>query len=168
MSERLEGRQGGGMQSTINIGTLNGGRNANVVPSRASAVIDRRLLPTETVDEAFEELKEMLTSGGEPAGSVKLVKLRGTNGFEGDVNGAMLTALSASIETVTGMPATIGSAIGVSDGRYFADDRIEIVNFGPGVGSEGHAVDESVTFESLDTSARVLERLVDGLLGLRT
>jgi len=91
--------------------------------------------------------------------------LRGTNGFEGDVSGEMLQHLQLAIEAVTGTPATIGAAIGVSDGRYFANDKVEIVNFGPGVGSEGHAIDESVTFASLETSARILERLVADLLG---
>ena len=166
MGERLKDRKSGDMRSTINIGTLTGGRNANVVPSRCRAVIDRRLLPTETVDDAFDELAEVLCGGGEPDFSVDVARLRGTNGFEGDVDGELLQTLGASIEAVTGAPAAIGSAIGVSDGRYFADDRIEIVNFGPGVGSEGHAVDESVTFESLDISASVLERLVVELLGI--
>ena len=92
-------------------------------------------------------------------------RLRGTNGFIGNPNGRLLSALSSAIETETGRPAVLGSAIGVSDGRYFSDDGIEIVNFGPGVGSEGHAIDESVTFESLDASARILERLVGELLG---
>jgi len=166
MGERLNGRHDGDMVSTINIGTLTGGRNANVVPSECRAVIDRRLLPDETVDDAFDELRAILTGGNEPDGTVHVEKLRGTNGFFGDVDGEMLTALRQSIETVTGKPAAIGGAIGVSDGRYFADDGIEIVNFGPGVGSEGHAVDESVTIESLDNSARVLERLIEQLLGL--
>ncbi len=167
MGKRLADRRRGGMHSTINVGTLSGGRNANVVPSECRAVIDRRLLPEETVDEAFEELDAILRDGDEPVGSVTVERLRGTNGFEGDLDGEMLTALRQSIEAVTGAPAAIGGAIGVSDGRYFADDRLEIVNFGPGVGSEGHAIDESVTFESLDTSARVLERLVGDLLGFR-
>lgn len=164
MSLRLADRRSGDMRSTINFGTLSGGRNANVVPSRCRAVIDRRLLPDETVDEAFEELVEILRDE-EPAGSVHVEKLRGTNGFEGDVDGELLQTLGSAIEAVTGSAAVIGGAIGVSDGRYFADDDIEIVNFGPGVGSEGHAVNESVTFESLDTSARVLERMVCDLLG---
>jgi acetylornithine deacetylase/succinyl-diaminopimelate desuccinylase family protein len=165
MERRLAGRRRGDMQSTINIGTLSGGRNANVVPSSCSAVIDRRLLPGETVDDAFAELEEILCGGDEPSGSVHVERLRGTNGFEGDVEGEMLKALSSAIESVTGSAAAVGGAIGVSDGRYFADDGIEIVNFGPGVGSEGHSVNESVTFESLETSARVLERLVGDLLG---
>ena len=168
MSRRLASRKSNDMQSTMNIGKLSGGRNSNVVPSLCVAEIDRRLLVTETVDEAFAELETVLCGGDEPDGSVHVRRLRGTNGFEGDLTGEMLATLRRSIEAETGAAAEIGGAIGVSDGRYFASDGIEIVNFGPGVGSEGHAIDESVTFESLDISARVLERLVGDLLGYAT
>jgi len=165
MGERLRDRHQNGMRSTINIGKIRGGRNSNVVPSRCTAEIDRRLLISETVDDAYAELEALLTGGDEPSGTVQVRKLRGTNGFSGDPDGRLLKTLRQSIESVTGSPAQMGGAIGVSDGRYFADDDIEIVNFGPGVGSEGHAVNESVSIDSLDASAQILERLVDQLLG---
>lgn len=167
LPKRLQKRKDGVMQSTMNIGKLQGGRNSNVVPSQCTAEIDRRLLPTESVEEAFDELVAILTGGDEPADSVQVRKLRGTNGFHGDENGPHMQRLGDAIRSVTGKPASIGSAIGVSDGRYFAADDIEIVNFGPGIGSEGHAIDESVTIESLDTSARVLETFFAELLGFR-
>jgi len=165
MGERLANRKRGDMHSTMNIGKLQGGRNSNVVPSSCTAEIDRRLLPSESVGTAYDEMLALLCGGDEPVGTVQVRQLRGTNGFEGDVSGEMLQHLQLAIEAVTGTPATIGGAIGVSDGRYFAGDEVEIVNFGPGVGSEGHAIDESVTFASMETSARILERLVADLLG---
>ena len=64
-------------------------------------------------------------------------------------------------------PSSRLSAIGASDGRYFADDGIEIVNFGPGGGSEGHAANEFVLASELETSAAIHLALVERLLGLR-
>ena len=130
------------MRSTINIGKLQGGKNTNVVPSKCIAQIDRRILPSETVDQAFTEVVSIINSAGEPDETVFVEQLRGTNGFRGDISGPLVTSLSDAISAVTGSPATFSTAIGVSDGRYFADDGIEIVNFGPGIGSDGHASNE--------------------------
>lgn len=168
LSDRLATRQANGMQSTMNVGLIQGGRNNNVVPSRCTAQIDRRLLPSETVDAAFEELRAMVASVGEPAGSVEARLLLGTNGFSCGTDRPLIAGLIAAIETVRGEPASFSSGIGVSDGRHMADSGIEIVNFGPGVGSEGHASNESVTLASLQQSARVLEHLCSALLGYAT
>lgn len=165
MSERLGTRREDGMRSTMNVGLVQGGRNNNVVPSRCTAQIDRRLLPSETVGAALEELQAIVESVGEPAGSVEARLLLGTNGFSCGTDRPLIAGLIAAIEAVGGEPAQFSSGIGVSDGRHVADSGIEIVNFGPGVGSEGHASNESVTLASLRQSAAVLERLMSTLVG---
>lgn len=167
MSARLAGRREADMHSTINIGMMRGGENTNVVPSRCLVQIDRRLLPSESVEAAFAELVEVVAGAGEPADRVEVRRLRGTNGFRGGSDGPLVATLRAAIHDVTGAPAVFSSAIGVSDGRYFADDGIEIVNFGPGVGSAGHASNESVSIEALRQGAHVLELTVERLLGYK-
>lgn len=165
MSSRLCLRIDGEMRSTINIGKVHGGTNTNVVPSQCLAQIDRRLLPSETVDEAFSEIVSIVEAAGEPEEMVAVERLRGTNGFKGDDSGPLIVSLSDAITSVTAAPARFSTAIGVSDGRYFADDDVEIVNFGPGIGNEGHANNESVSIDSLTTSALILDRAFDNLLG---
>jgi len=165
MSCRLNQRIDGEMRSTINIGKLHGGRNTNVVPSQCTAQIDRRLLPSETVEQAFTEIVSIIKSAGEPEAMVSVKKLRGTNGFRGDDSGSIVASLSTAIAAVTNSPAIFSTAIGVSDGRYFTEDDIEIVNFGPGIGSEGHASNESVSIESLTTSALILDEAFGNLIG---
>lgn len=165
MSFLLSQRIDGDMQSTINIGKLHGGTNTNVVPSRCVAQIDRRLLPSESVDQAFREIVSVIESAGEPEGMVSVEQVCGTNGFRGGDSGPLVTSLANAIADITGMPAKFSTAIGVSDGRYFSDDDIEIVNFGPGIGSEGHASNESVSIESLKTSALILDRAFGHLIG---
>ena len=92
-------------------------------------------------------------------------RLRGTNGFDAGKGGALIASLSQSISAVTAFAPVYSTAIGVSDGRYFSQDDIEIVNFGPGIGSEGHAVDESVSIRSLLESAKILDCAFDNLIG---
>ena len=168
MTARIAGRGDNGMQSTMNIGTLHGGRNTNVVPSDCIVEIDRRLLPYETVDQAYAEIVSIVESVEEPADTVFVERLRGTNGFDAGKGGQLVSCLSQSIYAVTASAPTYSTAIGVSDGRYFAGDDIEIVNFGPGVGSEGHAVDESVSIKSLHESAEILDDSFSKLIGYST
>jgi acetylornithine deacetylase/succinyl-diaminopimelate desuccinylase-like protein len=53
------------------------------------------------------------------------------------------------------LPVRFADAVGASDGRWFADDGIEIVNFGPGGGSEGHAANEFILASELEESAAI-------------
>ncbi len=152
----LAARRDGAMASTINVGLIEGGSNANVVPARAAMTIDRRLLPSETVDGAFAELEAILQAAGEPPGSWTVERLTGTNGFRAAADGPGVSALAAAIAARKGTPARLLDATGVSDGRYFADDGIEIVNFGPGSGAEGHAANESVPLAAMVESAMIL------------
>jgi acetylornithine deacetylase/succinyl-diaminopimelate desuccinylase-like protein len=156
-----------GLQSTISVGTIRGGTNINVVPSSCVAAIDRRLLPVrESIDTALQEIRAVLAGAGEPEGSFVVRRLTGTNGFSASQNGPLVSAFSAAIETVTGKPASFADSVGAFDGRFFADDGIEIVNFGPGEGSEGHKSNESLPADQLAASARIQLCMVENLLGL--
>jgi succinyl-diaminopimelate desuccinylase len=156
-------RHDGAMTSTANVGTIRSGHNINVVPSECVVEIDRRLLPSETVDEAFGEIEAALEATGEP---FTVEKIRGTNGFKGAEDGRAVGAFRAAIEARTGVPAQFLTPVGAYDGRYFADDGIEIVNVGPGAGAEGHATNESVAVQQLVDAAVIHLDVVERLLGL--
>ena len=164
MSIKLENRKYNGMESTINLGKIEGGKNTNVVPDFCCAEIDRRLLPNEDNNEAFHEIEEVIKNSGEPEGSYKINKLRGTNGFSGKEDSILVTTISKSYEKITGDPIDFTNAIGVSDGRYFSDDNIEIVNFGPGIGSDGHSYNESIEISSMVDSAIILYDAIGKIL----
>ncbi|HYE01574.1 MAG TPA: ArgE/DapE family deacylase [Alphaproteobacteria bacterium] len=161
----LPQRRDEAMVSTVNLGQIHGGHNTNVVPNVCTAEIDRRLLPGETVAQAFAELKALCESAGEPAGSWTIELMRGTNGFRAPRDGALVSSFAAEIERATGAPARFLNATGVSDGRYFADDGIEIVNFGPGSGVQGHAANESVPIDQMVEAALIQAAVVEKLLG---
>ena len=159
-------RKEGALASTFNLGQFHGGANTNVVPSHCRVEIDRRLLPSETVVGAFAEIVAALEAADEAAGTWSAQLLRGTNGFASSREGAMVASLAAAARKVTGTEARFVDAIGASDGRWFADDGIEIVNFGPGGGSEGHAANEFVSASELEVSAAIHLAFVEGLMGL--
>lgn len=164
--QQLASRQDGLMLSTSNIGQLHGGLNTNVVPSEAVAEIDRRLLPSETVEEAFNEIVRAVEASGEPKDRYRVELLAGTNGFKGSPDGRGVKAFHDAIEATLDRKPVFLNAVGASDGRYFADDGIEIISLGPGAGEDGHSANESVAVAQLVDAAIIHLNAIDRLLGL--
>ena len=165
LEPKLATRRRGEKVSTMNIGTIHGGENPNVVPDRCTARIDRRLLPDEPVEEAVAEIEAVLASAGEPAGSYTVRCVVGTDGFSAPLDGPCVSALAAAIEERLGRPPEVLNALAASDGRFFARDGIEIVNFGPGDGATSHAANEYVSLAEMVDAALILQKFVERTLG---
>ena len=165
LGPRLAARRSGQKISTMNIGTLHGGENPNVVPDRCTARIDRRLLPDEPVGAAVAEMEAVLAGAGEPAGSYSVRRLVGTDGFSAPLDGPHVSALAAAIEERLGSLPAVLNALAASDGRFFARDGIEIVNFGPGDGAVSHAANEFVPITEMVDAALILRFFVERTLG---
>ena len=144
-------------KSTINIGIVSGGENVNVVPSKTNIMIDRRITHKEDVKKAFAEIKKFILRIDK---SAKIKFLTGTNPFKSNKSNIYLKELYNSREVITGKKPRFLSSIGVSDGRYFADDEVNIINIGPGTGSEGHKSNEKLINKDLLDYFFILEHFL--------
>jgi acetylornithine deacetylase/succinyl-diaminopimelate desuccinylase family protein len=159
-------RSPGGQQSTLSIGRIRGGENTNVVPDLCTIEIDRRILPEEDLDAAFEELARTVAAAGEPAGRVEVERLTGTPGFRAPESGEGVRAFGEAIRAVTGLPPEPLNVVGASDARFFARDGIELIVFGPGDGGDSHVPNEHVGLDELVDAAIIQLGAVERLLGL--
>ena len=167
LARALADRTLGTHRSTLNVGTIAGGSNTNVVPSRCEATLDRRLLPGEEhIDGAMVEMQEILAAAGEPPGTWELARITGTNGFRMSPDQPLVAAFAAAVRAVTGEAAQFRTPVGASDARFLADSGAQIVVFGPGDDREGHAANESVDEHALIDACAIQWQVVRDLLGV--
>ncbi|MBT5049441.1 MAG: ArgE/DapE family deacylase [Rhodospirillaceae bacterium] len=161
----LDNRQRGELRSTMSIGIIKGGTNTNAVPSACRIEIDRRLMPEETIADAVAEIEKIVAAAGEPAGTWAVNLLTGSKGFASPPDAPSIAAFHAAIEKVTGAATREIVAIGASDARYFADDGIVLMTFGPGHAKDGHKANEFVPLDDLEPAARIQLSVIEEILG---
>lgn len=144
-------------KSTINTGMVSGGENVNVVPYKTKIIIDRRITYKENIKKSFLEIKNFINKIDR---SAKIRFLTGTNPFKSNKSNIYLKELSKSKKLITRKKPKFLSSIGVSDGRYFADDKVNIINIGPGTGSEGHKSNEKLINKDLLEYYKILENFL--------
>jgi succinyl-diaminopimelate desuccinylase len=77
--------------------------------------------------------------------------------------GALVEAVSESVEAITGQPPQRSTGGGTSDGRYIAPTGAQVVELGP-VNATIHKTDEQVAVADLDALSRIYERVLYRLL----
>lgn len=147
--------------TTVNIGTVQGGTRANVVPADAEATIDVRLA---TAAEASRVTAAML--GLEPVLPGAVVEVRGGMDrppMERTAGVARLATLAKAVAAAMGFALEEGSTGGGSDGNFTAALGVPTLD---GLGPDGggaHAEDEHVLVSSwlqrTELLARLLERI---------
>jgi acetylornithine deacetylase/succinyl-diaminopimelate desuccinylase-like protein len=142
---------------TINVGRIEGGVQANIVPAQCSIIIDRRTLPGETDAGVWREIRAML-------------KRRGLNATQANTKGMPCLPLETDWKQPlvreflrrAGQAKPAGADY-FCDASVLAHGGIPSVVFGPGDIAQAHTVDEWVSMSSLD---RARDLLVDFLRNL--
>ncbi len=150
---------------TLNLGVLSGGDWPSNVPLECR--IGARLSfppdwPVERAQQAVTDAVERYAAA-DPWLSTAPPRVRWhgfrAHGFTIEAEHPLVALLTDSVESVTGAPARLSPMFGTADARYFADDGIPAVYYGP-AGGGMHAPDEWVDLTSVHRVAHVLARTV--------
>lgn len=147
---------------TLNIGTIEGGDQVNIVPSRCKIEIDRRWIPGESVTSIMDEFKQAIEDVKEKEDSLEAVvsRLEETSKvwhgpFRATNAEPLINAVSEAVHEYT---RTIPEQVGLNywtDGALVSREGIPTLIFGPGKLAKAHTADEYVEIEKLVNSARI-------------
>lgn len=144
---------------TLSVGTISGGTAVNVVPEHCECMVDRRLIPGETPDAAFEEIRgavaDLLDEGDDLAATLKDCAV------ETDRSEEIVRIAREAVREFTGEDEPEGVAY-CTDGCDFAERGIPLVVLGPGDIAQAHTADEWVEIEQAETAALIYERMMRG------
>jgi len=145
---------------TLSVGVISGGISVNTVPDRATIEIDRRVLPGEDPQAAFDHAVEFINTrivAGTPV--IHDPPFMFTRGLPDDKNGDLAARLGAVIREHTGPESETGQRIGVpfgTDAPHYAATGCPTVVFGPGSIDQAHTADEWLDLDQLRTATEVL------------
>ena len=140
--------------ATVNVGTIAGGRQPNIVPDRCEISVDRRTLPGESDAGVFAELRALLRRLGVDA-ELTDTKNAPCPALETDPNLPLVRQLTRC--------AGQRRAQGVdyfSDAAVLASGGIPSVLFGPGDIAQAHTADEWIELAQLERATRLLVKFL--------
>jgi len=146
--------------TTCNVGVINGGSGPNVVPEWCEMLIDRRVLPGESLESTLAGIHQRIATlelapdeySVEVQTFCEPSEISASEGFV-SVMSDTVTAMTGRRPAITGLPFT-------TDARFMRNDLgIPTVVFGPGELAVAHTVDEYVEVDSLVEAASVFAGL---------
>lgn len=144
---------------TLNVGRIQGGVQWNMVAGQCKIEMDRRLIPGETRAMAMDELRELLDEYDRMIEPLQY-KLFSTGDVASNINTPpdepFVHVANEALHAVSGEKRVLTGYAQTSDGRWFADDGIPIIIFGPSDPAVGHAADEYVEINQLVEATRFL------------
>jgi len=151
---------------TVNIGVIQGGSKANIVPGECTAEVDARVPLGITQDELKAKIEEVVRETGEGV-TVEYSRHSSTivPATYSPRNARITETLARNSEKITGEKPLLSFTSGGTDCRYFRIKGVPAVGYGPRVTGMG-AADEHITVEDLVNVAKVhMGTIVDFLSG---
>lgn len=137
-------------QATVNVGSIRGGTQPNIVPDWCEISIDRRTLPGETSASALRGLRKFLVKHGLKA-TINDSKGAPAPSLETNPRLPLVQALLASV----GQNSTVGVDY-FCDAAILAAGGIPSVVFGPGDIAQAHTATEWISVRQLDQAVAQL------------
>ena len=140
---------------TLSIGRVAGGISVNVVPDLCTIEIDRRIVPGENWEIAFEHFKNFLTAQVPDVTVTHEEPYSTTPGMSDQINEQLSSRLSKVIQEHGHSGGRVGVTYGTNAWAYAAREAPTVV-FGPGSIQQAHTVDEWIEIEQLHLATDIL------------
>jgi len=138
-------------RATVNVGSIRGGTQPNIVPDQCEITVDRRTLPGESDAAVIREIRTLLKKHRLTAQVVDDKALAPCWAME--TNPAL--PLVQSLMRVTRQRSPKGVHY-FSDAAVFAQGGTPAVLFGPGDIAQAHTADEWISIRSLEKAVKIL------------
>ena len=171
LDQNVSSKVAGMKQPYLNIGTISGGTNTNVVPGRVTFKLDRRMIPEEDPAQVEAGLRQLMndTVAGTPGVRIDVKRLllaRALRPLPG--NQPLVQALKKHGQQVFGEPIpALGTPL-YTDMRLFCEAGIPAVMYGAGprtvLESNAKRADEHLDLDDLRKATKVLARTLHELL----
>jgi acetylornithine deacetylase len=143
-------------QPTLSVGIISGGISVNTVPDRCTIEIDRRVLPGEDPQAAFDQCVQYVAQHVQPTAPLEHeTPFMLTRGLADGANDGLARQLCEAIRRRGGSGQKIGVPFG-TDAPHFAATGCPTVVFGPGSIAQAHTADEWLDLDQLRAAAEIL------------
>jgi len=143
--------------ATINVGSIRGGTQPNIVPDHCAITIDRRTLPGETEAGVRREIAALLRAKRLPA-AISSTKLAPALPLETDPKLPLVRQFLRNVGQVRPMGADF-----FCDAAVLSEGGIPSLVFGPGDIAQAHTADEWISLRSLERGKDLLLRFLKSL-----
>ena len=156
----------------LNVGTIEGGTNTNVVPGKVVLRLDRRMIPEEDPVEVEATLRRVIAEAAASRAGIsvevrRLLLARALTPLPG--NAALVVALQRHGEAVFGEPIPVSGTPLYTDVRLYGEAGIPAAIYGAGprtvLESNAKRADEHLALEDLRRATKVVARALHELLG---
>jgi succinyl-diaminopimelate desuccinylase len=153
--------------ATHNLGLIKGGAAMNVVPARATASLDIRWLPGQSVEELMEFINGILreVEAENDGARLEAVELGCMSPSDVAQDHPLVRIIQEEAKNVAGIDAHPIGIGGITVAKQLNESGIVAVGWGPGDHHCFHMADESVDIDELLTCGRTIARIAVRLLG---
>lgn len=156
--------------TTINVGVISGGTKSNVVPGSCEVESDIRIIPEHTIESILSRIEQVIEQlqQMDPEMDIVFKKAAGPEAEPTitEDNHPLIQALQKASIEMNGKELPVIGVMGQSDSRWFIQNGIPAINYGPGTPSNRiHGYDECMEVEDLINTIKVISLFCMNVVG---